>query len=74
MQVWSGHLGQLVTSLEGEESDSPQRVCSVSFHPDGHEVAVGFHEGFAKVFHISTGARQLKRLGFILSLAMKSQD
>ena len=52
-------MGKLLTSLESDEKEV-QPVRSVAFHPQGHEVVVGLHEGLAKVFHLSSGSRALE--------------
>ena len=57
-QVWSGHLGQLARSMGDEENGA---VCSVSLHPGGAEIAVGYHEGQIRVFHVSTGEKHTTR-------------
>lgn len=52
IQVWSGHLGKPLQCL-GEEKDGPVKCVALS--PDGEWVAVGHHEGFVKMYEVSSG-------------------
>ena len=51
-QVWSGHLGKPVASL-GQEEDGP--AMTVSIHPGGESVAVGYHSGVVRAYDIMSG-------------------
>jgi len=54
--MWSGSLGCPVAHI-GEKSNG-SAVC-VAFHPDGHQVLVGFHSGHLRLYDITTGVQIL---------------
>ena len=52
-QVWSGTLGKKIMTL-GDKNFS--HATATSFSPNGAQVAVGYHDGYVRLYEVSSGA------------------
>ncbi|KAK3095524.1 hypothetical protein FSP39_015646 [Pinctada imbricata] len=57
VKVWSGHLGKPINSFGTEEDGAAK---SVALSPNGEILAVGYHEGFIKLYDTLTGFKLVR--------------